>query len=174
MSNQSPKAYTPPRRGHTGPVRSLIAGLTTIKSTHNNFTKLPEGQGAGTLESLSPKAVGSRNLLPLSIRQANPSQGGSRLSFGGAGSTRWLVVHCSIKSARRTSTGNRPRLSSSGPMRRSHVCRLIPTRRHQVPPARWRSSRGHAGLKRRLDVWSSHLVIRPGSERSGPCSTSLC
>ncbi|KAG8155860.1 hypothetical protein JTE90_000492 [Oedothorax gibbosus] len=49
MSNQSPKAYTPPRRGHTGPVRSLIAGLTTIKSTHNNLTNRPEGQGTETL-----------------------------------------------------------------------------------------------------------------------------
>ncbi|KAG8156165.1 hypothetical protein JTE90_011727 [Oedothorax gibbosus] len=30
-------------------------------------------------------------------------------SHRGAGSTRWLVVHCSNKPARRTSTGNRPR-----------------------------------------------------------------
>ncbi|KAG8172331.1 hypothetical protein JTE90_005367 [Oedothorax gibbosus] len=57
MSNQSPKAYTPPRRGHTGPVRSLIAGLTTIKSTHNNLTNRPEARYRDPyMSNQSPKA----------------------------------------------------------------------------------------------------------------------
>ncbi|KAG8184451.1 hypothetical protein JTE90_002300 [Oedothorax gibbosus] len=137
ITYQSPKANTPPRRGHTGPERILLAELTTILSTYHTSPRCPKAVGLAS--PIAPFHSTDR-------LQVKESSTGAPVVLGG-----WLV-HCSPKPARRTFTGNRPRLSSSGPVRRSHVCRLIPTRRHQVPPARRRSPRGHAGLQGRVVV----------------------